>query len=56
MGQSQAAERQTLDQNNTVHHKGYTVCMDTVHILLEICVVEIHFFRKIRNNLWEKKG
>jgi len=27
MGKSQIAERQTLDQNNTVHHKGHTVCM-----------------------------
>ena len=27
MGKSQAAECQTLDQNNTQHHKGHTVCM-----------------------------
>lgn len=34
MGKSQAAERQTLDQNNTVHHKGHTVCMNYISYLV----------------------
>jgi len=51
MGKSQAADRQTLDQNNTVYHKGHTVCMNTFHILLGICFVEIYFFRKFRSNV-----
>jgi hypothetical protein len=34
MGKSQAAERQTLDQNNTVYHKSHTVCKEYISHLV----------------------
>jgi hypothetical protein len=34
MGKSQAAERQTLDQNNTVYHKRHTVSKEYISNLV----------------------
>jgi len=37
MGKSQAPERQTLDQNNTLHHKGHTVRMKYIsHLVINL--------------------